>query len=69
MIKFKDYIASMLVGKTLRFHCDCLIPFDITGKVVSYRATPSELVFDVMEKGTQKIITISSNQSIIVEEL
>lgn len=60
-IELKKYIASKLLGLTLRFKCDCIIPFDVTGKVVDYSISEGskEIVFHVDVGG--KIIKIGEN--------
>lgn len=55
----KDYIAQRFIGETLRFVCECLVPFDITGKIVDYEVKDSEIIFLVEYRG--KIIKISEN--------
>lgn len=59
--KIYDYMASLLVGKTYHFVCDCIIPLDVTGLVVDYTILNSshEIVFSVNVSG--KIIKIGSN--------
>lgn len=61
MTKIYDYMASLLVGNTYHFVCDCIIPLDVTGQVVDYTvlASSHEIVFSVSVSG--KIIKIGSN--------
>lgn len=51
MMEFKHYIASRLVGKRLRFKCNCLIPIDIEGEILSYEIVNNEIVWSVSSKG------------------
>ena len=57
---FKDYIAKKLVSdKNLHIKCECIIPFDINGKIVDYEIVNNEIVFLVDVGG--KIIKIGEN--------
>ena len=59
MTPIKQYMASLLKDKTFHFKCDCLMSFDVVGKVVDYEITPTETVFSVMV-GT-KLMRIGTN--------
>jgi hypothetical protein len=59
MIEFKKYIASQIIGKKLRFQCDCIIKMDVVGVVVDYELISNEIVFLVDVNG--KIIKIGEN--------
>ena len=56
---FKKYIAEQLIGKTLHFRCDCLIPLNHTGTIVGYEISSNEILFTVNVDG--KIIKIGEN--------
>lgn len=51
-IKFKDYIAHQLIGKSLHFKCNCIFPLDTIGKIINYELIGNEIVFlvDVGDK-------------------
>ena len=59
MIEFKRYIASQIIGKKLRFQCDCIMKMDIAGTVVDYELISNEIVFSV--DVNSKIIKIGEN--------
>jgi hypothetical protein len=44
-MNIKDYLAKQLLNETFRFKCNCLVKFDITGKVVDYEIVNNEIVF------------------------
>ena len=56
---FKNYIAKQIIGKRLRFKCDCIMKLDVAGIVVDYEIKDNELVFLVDVNG--KIISIGEN--------
>lgn len=58
---FKNYIASQLIGKKLHFTCSCLVNLDHGGRIVGYDISNNEIVFEVEEDTTGKIITIGEN--------
>ena len=59
MVKYKDYIGSLLVNKTIHFRCDCLINIDITGKVIDYEVNKDEIIYFISVDN--KIIKIGEN--------
>lgn len=67
MDSFKKYIAEQLVGKTLHFKCDCLIPLDHTGTIIGYEISGNEILFVVNVGG--KIIKIGENHPNLQVEL
>ena len=67
MIPIKQYMARLLVGQTLHFKCDCLMTFDIIGKVVDYEVKENETIFTVDVKG--KLIPIGTNHPKLTVEL
>lgn len=56
---FKSYIAKQIIGKRLRFKCDCTMRLDVIGRVVDYEIKNNEIVFLVDVNG--KIIHIGEN--------
>ena len=67
MDSFKKYIAEQLVGKTLHFKCDCLIPLDHTGIIIGYEISGNEILFVVNVDG--KMIKIGENHPNLQVEL
>lgn len=61
MIDFKKYIGSLLVGKKLRFFCDCTFKIDVIGTVIELSSiTSNEFVYTV-KTDNGKIIHVGSN--------
>lgn len=54
MINIKDYIGKSLLNKSVRFKCECTMPFDITGVVTGYMIVNSEVVW-IVEKESKQI--------------
>ncbi len=67
MIPIKQYMAQQLVGQTLHFKCDCLMSFDIIGRVVDFEIHENETIFTVDVKG--KLIPIGTNHPKLSVEL
>lgn len=44
MIKIKDYIGQLFVGKKLHLKCDCIVGIDITGTCISYEISGNEVI-------------------------
>ena len=55
----KKYLAKLLIGKTFRFTCDCLIPIDVVGVVKDFEISNNEIIFIVDVNG--KYIKIGEN--------
>ena len=55
----KDYIGKMMIGKSFRFLCNCIVSMDITGKIKDYEMSGNEIIFLVESNG--KIIRIGEN--------
>lgn len=68
-MRFKEYIARQLIGKTLHFKCDCLtLPLDHDGIIKDYEIVSGEIVWKVLING--KLISIGENHpSLIVLEI
>lgn len=45
--KLKDFIGDSLVGKKLRFVCNCTAHIDISGTIVGYTVVGNEILFKV----------------------
>lgn len=58
--KLKEYLGSVIVGKTLHFHCDCTAFSDLTGTIVDYYILSNELIFKV-QRQDGKIYDIGEN--------
>lgn len=58
-MNIKDYLAKQLLNETFRFKCNCLVKFDITGKVIDYEIVNNEIVFII--NSNNKIIKIGEN--------
>lgn len=70
MERLKDVLAKQMVGKTLKFHCNCIAFNDIVGTVVGYYTLSNEIIFKVSRSTDGKIFDIGENHpSMEVEEL
>lgn len=59
MENIKDHIGKSFVGKRLHLKCDCLFPFDVTGKCVDYSISANEVILSVDVNG--KIMKVGEN--------
>ena len=58
---YKDYIKSIFKGKKVRFRSDCIVKIDITGTVIGFDHSGSELIF-LVNTG-ERIVKIGENTS------
>ena len=59
-MRFKEYIARQLIGKTLHFKCDCLLlALDHDGLVKDFEIVDGEIVWRVLIN--DKLISIGEN--------
>ena len=59
MIPIKQYIAQQMIGQAFRFKCECLMPFDVVGRIIDYEISESEIIFTVDVRG--KLMQIGTN--------
>ena len=59
MERFKYYIGQQLIGKRLRFYCDCSFGMDVIGTIVDYTVINNEIFWSVDVNG--KIIKFGEN--------
>lgn len=52
MILYKDYIGQHFVGKHIRFKCDCILQYDISGYCKSYKINNGEVVLSIQTNKT-----------------
>lgn len=67
MIPIKQYMAELMVGKTFHFKCECLMAFDLVGRIVDYEVKENETIFTVDVNG--KLIPIGTNHPKLYIEL
>jgi hypothetical protein len=68
MQNFKKYIGCKLIGETLRFKCDCVIPVDIVGVIKDIEIVSNEIIFITDCDG--RIIKIGENHpNLFVEDV
>lgn len=67
MESFKQYIAEQLIGKKLKFKCNCIFPINHVGTIVDYKFIQNEIIFIVDIDG--KIVQLGENHpNLYVEE-
>ena len=59
MERFKYYIGQQLIGKRLRFYCDCSFGMDVIGTIVDCEIVKNEIIF-LVDVG-DRIIKIGEN--------
>lgn len=58
-MKFKEYIASQLIGRKLHFQCDCIMDINVVGRIVDFEIISDEILFFIDVDG--KLIKIGEN--------
>jgi hypothetical protein len=59
MVSYKEFVAKQFLNKTVRFKCDCIVPLDITGKVINFYLEKNEIIYII--ESNNKIIKIGEN--------
>ncbi len=67
--KLKDFIGEALVGKKVRFVCNCTAHIDVSGTIVGYTVLSNEILFKI-QTPEGKLYEIGENHpSMMVEPL
>ena len=59
MVGYKEFVAKQFLNKTVRFKCDCIVPLDITGKVINFYLEKNEIIYII--ESQDKIVKIGEN--------
>lgn len=59
MVSYKEFVAKQFLNKSVRFKCDCILPLDITGKVINFYLEKNEIIYII--ESNNKIIKIGEN--------
>jgi hypothetical protein len=59
MVSYKEFVAKQFLNKTVRFKCDCIVPLDVTGKVINFYLEKNEIIYII--ESNNKIIKIGEN--------
>lgn len=59
MVSYKEFVAKQFLNKTVRFKCDCIVPLDVTGKVINFYLEKNEIIYII--ESHDKIIKIGEN--------
>lgn len=59
MVSYKEFVAKQFLNKNVRFKCDCILPLDVTGKVINFYLEKNEIIYII--ESNNKIIKIGEN--------
>lgn len=59
MVEYKKFVGDMLLNKDVHVTCDCIISFDMVGKVITYNIEGTEIIYSILSDG--KIVKIGEN--------
>ena len=59
MVSYKEFVAKQFLNKSVRFKCDCIVPLDVTGKVINFYLEKNEIIYII--ESNNKIIKIGEN--------
>lgn len=59
MVSYKEFVAKQFLNKAVRFKCDCIVPLDVTGKVINFYLEKNEIIYII--ESNNKIIKIGEN--------
>jgi hypothetical protein len=67
MVSYKEFVAKQFLNKTVRFKCDCIVPLDITGKVINFYLEKNEIIYII--ESQDKIVKIGENTPNLIVEV
>lgn len=59
MVSYKEFVAKQFLNKNVRFKCDCIVPLDVTGKVINFYLEKNEIIYII--ESNNKIVKIGEN--------
>lgn len=59
MVEYKKFVGDMLLNKDVHVTCDCILSFDMVGKVITYNIEGTEIIYSILSDG--KIVKIGEN--------
>jgi hypothetical protein len=67
MVSYKEFVAKQFLNKTVRFKCDCIVPLDVTGKVINFYLEKNEIIYII--ESQDKIVKIGENTPNLIVEV
>lgn len=59
MVEYKKFVGDMLLNKDVHVTCDCILSFDLVGKVITYNIEGTEIIYSILTNG--RVVKIGEN--------
>lgn len=59
MVEYKKFVGDMLLNKDVHVICDCILSFNVIGKVITYNIEGTEIIYSILTNG--KIVKVGEN--------
>jgi hypothetical protein len=59
MVEYKKFVGDMLLNKDVHVTCDCILSFNLVGKVITYNIEGTEIIYSILTNG--KIVKVGEN--------
>lgn len=59
MVEYKKFVGDVLLNKDVHVTCDCILSFDLIGKVITYNIEGTEIIYSIITNG--KVVKVGEN--------
>lgn len=59
MVEYKKFVGDMLLNKDVHVTCDCILSFDLVGKVITYNIEGTEIIYSILTNG--RVVKVGEN--------
>ena len=59
MVEYKKFVGDMLLNKDVHVTCDCILSFDLVGKVITYNIEGMEIIYSILTNG--RVVKVGEN--------
>lgn len=59
MVEYKKFVGDMLLNKDVHVTCDCILSFDLVGKVITYNIEGTEIIYSILNDG--RVVNVGEN--------
>lgn len=59
MVEYKKFVGDMLLNKDVHVTCDCILSFNLIGKVITYHIEGTEIIYSILNDG--KVVKVGEN--------
>lgn len=59
MVEYKKFVGDMFLNKDVHVTCDCILSFDLVGKVVTYNIEGTEIIYSILTN--DRVVKVGEN--------